>query len=117
MSDKLLQTLGIEKEYIELYDKRTDLINKVLDKMTNWDEFFDYYKILEELLPIGKWANNMPTTVKLYLEDKDFLHKESTLYYDTICSWMDEHYRDEDLLNEVKDYIKENMICGTTYDW
>ena len=42
MSDKLLQTLGIEKEYIELYNKRTDLINKVLDKMTNWDKFFDY---------------------------------------------------------------------------
>lgn len=113
--DELLKPLNLEKEYTELINNRNVLVNKVLNEMVNWSSFFEYYPILKKILPIGKLANSMPITLDEYLEYNDFLHREATIYYDTVCHWIED--KDEDLLNEVKDYIKENMICGTTYDW
>ena len=111
----------MEHKINEFNKQRSILVNEILDKIVDYETFIKNYNYLKKILPLGNFSNEMPDGYEDLVDDITMYYHGETVYFDDIFLTFFRENEDGTFnikeLNKLKDYIRENMICGTVYDW
>ena len=72
------------------------------------------------ILGYGSWIGECPECIKTYIrENCEYYYRYESINFLDLIEYMEEEsdVDFDELVNEVFEFVKENQIIGTHYDW
>lgn len=104
-------------------EQRNFVLNELYKKAITTEDKVLVLREIEtnNILGYGSWIGECPECIKTYIrENCEYYYRYETINFLNLIESMEEEEFDvnfDELVNEVFEFVKENQIIGTHYDW